>query len=151
MLKADVNHINDGGEMDIELGEFRVDDQGGASNVVVEDNVNVESNLNEVHVNLNKGSDRGIDKGGVSTSQKKYKKKPLFKNRVVSPGSQERPKKRARENSDIFGLDKLIGIINSSSSGNETSEEEASISVGFCTPDLNKSCGSTAVSSLPGE
>ncbi|KAJ0524618.1 putative RNA recognition motif domain, nucleotide-binding alpha-beta plait domain superfamily [Helianthus annuus] len=46
----------------------------------------------------------------AATGRKKFRRKNLFNNRNASSGSLERPKKRARENNDMFGLNKLIAI-----------------------------------------
>ncbi|KAJ0679989.1 putative RNA recognition motif domain, nucleotide-binding alpha-beta plait domain superfamily [Helianthus annuus] len=46
----------------------------------------------------------------AATGRKKFRRKNLFNNRNASSGSLERPKKRARENNDMFGLNKLIVI-----------------------------------------
>ncbi|MFS7927233.1 hypothetical protein Hanom_Chr04g00306581 [Helianthus anomalus] len=73
--------------------------------------------------------------------RKKYRRKNGFNDRVGSSGSNERPKKRAREDNDLFGIDRLIGIVNSLPSQSTGEDKEASVSTGFCTPDLNKSVG----------
>ena len=46
--------------------------------------------------------------------RKKLRRKSLFQKRSGSTGSQGRPKKRCREENDMFGLDKLIGIMSQS-------------------------------------
>ncbi|KAF5800980.1 putative RNA recognition motif domain, nucleotide-binding alpha-beta plait domain superfamily [Helianthus annuus] len=46
----------------------------------------------------------------AATGRKKFRRKNLFNNRNASSGSLERPKKRARDNNDMFGLNKLIVI-----------------------------------------
>ncbi|MFS7989270.1 hypothetical protein Hanom_Chr11g01044721 [Helianthus anomalus] len=51
----------------------------------------------------------------TSTGRKKFRRKSLFKNKSEGSGSLERPKKRPRENNDMFDLDKLIGILSDAS------------------------------------
>ncbi|MFS7931604.1 hypothetical protein Hanom_Chr04g00357881 [Helianthus anomalus] len=71
----------------------------------------------------------GIDHGVADTSvvqpvtanvRKKFRRKSLFKNRNEGSGSLERPKKRHMENNDMFGLDKLIGILSGTDDSNDS-------------------------------
>ena len=72
----------------------------------------------------------------TSEVQKKFRRKSLFKHRCEANGSHERPKKRARDDNDMFGLDKLIGIMSPKS--DHIHNEEIDMHGGFLTPDLNK-------------
>ncbi|KAJ0508026.1 putative RNA recognition motif domain, nucleotide-binding alpha-beta plait domain superfamily [Helianthus annuus] len=71
-----------------------------------------------------------------STGGKKFRRKSLFNNRSEGSGSIERPKKRPRENNDLFGLDKLIGIISEASESGGSGEAAGNDC--FLTPDLNQ-------------
>ncbi|KAI3775000.1 hypothetical protein L1987_49568 [Smallanthus sonchifolius] len=77
-----------------------------------------------------------VSEVGTSLARKKFRRKALFKNRGEVTGSYERPKKRQRDDNDMFGLDKLISIVappsDHSFCGIRDSDE------GLCTPDLNK-------------
>ncbi|KAI3712069.1 hypothetical protein L1987_70618 [Smallanthus sonchifolius] len=91
---------NDAREDVLEMGEIRGDDGTG------------------VEASFNIGVDSGLDgntdanvKVGTSLARKKFRRKALFKNRGEVTGSYERPKKRQRDDNDMFGLDKLIGIV----------------------------------------
>ncbi|KAM0049057.1 putative RNA recognition motif domain, nucleotide-binding alpha-beta plait domain superfamily [Helianthus debilis subsp. tardiflorus] len=88
--------------------------------------------------------DGGVDDSEVShgahmaasMGRKKFRRKSLFKNRNEGSGSLERPKKRPRENNDMFGLDRLIGIF---SEANETDVNTEQVGEDtFLTPDLNQ-------------
>ncbi|KAI3801741.1 hypothetical protein L1987_29855 [Smallanthus sonchifolius] len=116
---------NDAREDVLEMGEIRGDDGTG------------------VEASFNIGVDSGLDgntdvnvKVGTSLARKKFRRKALFKNRGEVTGSYERPKKRQRDDNDMFGLDKLIGIVappsDHSFCGIRDSDED------LCTPDLNK-------------
>ncbi|MFS8004971.1 hypothetical protein Hanom_Chr13g01232041 [Helianthus anomalus] len=75
----------------------------------------------------------------LSKGRKKFRRKSLLKNRNEGSGSLERPKKRPRENNDMFGLDRLIGILSdngdSVSSDGDVNVEAEEV---FLTPDLNR-------------
>ncbi|KAI3818529.1 hypothetical protein L1987_12338 [Smallanthus sonchifolius] len=116
---------NDAREDVLEMGEIRGDDGTG------------------VEASFNIGVDSGLDgntdanvKVGTSLARKKFRRKALFKNKGEVTGSYKRPKKRQRDDNDMFGLDKLIGIVappsDHSFCGIRDSDE------GLCTPDLNK-------------
>ncbi|KAI3705363.1 hypothetical protein L1987_75599 [Smallanthus sonchifolius] len=72
---------------------------------------------------------------GQLSVRKKFRRKKLFKNRGESSGSQERPKKRLRDDNDPFVLDKLIGII-STNTVYDVDEETVCNEDGVI-PDLN--------------
>ncbi|MFS8001181.1 hypothetical protein Hanom_Chr13g01187221 [Helianthus anomalus] len=71
-----------------------------------------------------------------STGRKKFRRKSLFNHRSEGSGSLERPKKRPRENNDVFGLDKLFGIISEASESGGSGETAGNDC--FLTPDLNQ-------------
>ncbi|MFS7993090.1 hypothetical protein Hanom_Chr12g01089991 [Helianthus anomalus] len=80
--------------------------------VLSSDAIDVEGNAQDLGVSNGGG---GVDDSEVShgahmaasTGRKKFRRKSLFKNRNEGSGSIERPKKRPRENNDMFGLDRL--------------------------------------------
>ncbi|MFS7960243.1 hypothetical protein Hanom_Chr08g00700931 [Helianthus anomalus] len=100
-----------GNTHDVEPGEIR--DDGLNSNEVNSDGSKSGGNRENLGERLTNGGSavRNVN----SMTRKKYRRKSLFKSRGESGGSCERPKKRLRDENDIFGLDKLIGIMSSNS------------------------------------
>lgn len=108
-----------------------------------------ETNLNANHLevmevnNSVERSDEPVIKG---TGRKKFRRKSLFNNRSGGTGSGERPKKRSRENNDLFDVDRLIGIMQVNpvvpssveTGGEENGGSRSEDSGVFMTPDLNK-------------
>ncbi|KAL9992415.1 hypothetical protein Hdeb2414_s0015g00446931 [Helianthus debilis subsp. tardiflorus] len=89
---------------DLEMGEIRGEDGLGVEATF---NIGVNSGLDEnVYANV---------KVGTALVRKKFRRKALFRNRGEVSVSHECPKKRQRDDNDMFGLDKLIGIVASSS------------------------------------
>lgn len=113
---------------DLETGEIRGDvrlDTDPNTVIGTPLDVNAESPVNGF----------AVLKEGTSKGRKKFRRKNMFKNRGEASGSQERPKKRSRDDNDPFGLDRLIGIM-ATSTPQGTNEERESHGT-FCTPDLN--------------
>ncbi|KAJ0892121.1 putative RNA-directed DNA polymerase [Helianthus annuus] len=121
-------------------------EEGEIPQVEVDDFVQLEVE-DDVHCNnANEGGERvdamegsGCSQTGVSKGRKKFRRRSLFKNRIEGSGSLERPKKRPRENNDLFGLDRLIGILSGNSDGvGSDGSDNAAVDDVFVTPDLNR-------------
>ncbi|KAJ0699565.1 putative RNA recognition motif domain, nucleotide-binding alpha-beta plait domain superfamily [Helianthus annuus] len=121
---VELNFENANGD-DVELGEIRGD----------EGSENVYKSNNGVDFFV-AGRTKSSAMVGTSVARRKFRRRSLFKNRGDASGSQERPKKRQRDGNDIFGLDKLIGIVDYTPV--HTSSVERDSDGDFCTPDLNK-------------
>uniref|UniRef100_A0A251UF16 Putative nucleotide-binding alpha-beta plait domain-containing protein n=1 Tax=Helianthus annuus TaxID=4232 RepID=A0A251UF16_HELAN len=111
------------------IDTIRIEEGNGVGNSQV-DNVGVEINSTPDVVFV-----RGVtDERGVKTSKRKggkYSKKKAAMRRSVSPLDKGRPKKRIREDNDIFDIDRLIFLNQDNSNNQEDMVED------FVTPDLN--------------
>ncbi|MFS7901133.1 hypothetical protein Hanom_Chr00s170918g01828781 [Helianthus anomalus] len=107
------------------MGEIRPD-------VIVQDkevNENDNVSIQGAEFIIGRNSEGNVNNRNVLV-RKKYGRKNGVINRVGSSGSNERPKKRASEDNDPFGIDRLIGIVNSLPSQSTGEDKEASVSTG---------------------
>ncbi|KAJ0599837.1 hypothetical protein HanIR_Chr03g0109631 [Helianthus annuus] len=154
IVQDDVNTVNrEEGECsqanDVSVGDFDGNGLDGCANDIPNEVVSEPSNVhdfsNEVLVE-NDNVDNISAPVLKGTGRKKFRRKSLVTNRSGGSGSSERPKKRPRENNDMFDIDRLIGVLHvpaEVSRGNESGDEGV-----FLTPDLNKGLSSnTAVAS----
>ncbi|KAJ0600784.1 hypothetical protein HanIR_Chr03g0121051 [Helianthus annuus] len=110
---------------EFEVGEIRDEE-------VVTKEVHNDGDCDGTSKETNGEASNSAQSGVRSGNRKKFRKK-----RGESGGSQERPKKRFREDNDMFGLDKLIGIM--SSNAENTHNEESHLDGSLMTTDLKKS------------
>ncbi|KAJ0640459.1 hypothetical protein HanLR1_Chr16g0615751 [Helianthus annuus] len=132
--RDDQDNRGHGDGLEVEMGENGSNDQVN----VVQVNV-VDGEPNTLVDNSVSASPNQVIQDKSNSLRKKFRKKNSLRSRVVSPGENDRPKKRAREDSDYFGVDRLIGILNRNTNV-EVQGDSETVSGDFCTPDLNKSC-----------
>ncbi|KAF5813597.1 putative RNA recognition motif domain, nucleotide-binding alpha-beta plait domain superfamily [Helianthus annuus] len=117
IVQDDVNTVNrEEGECsqanDVSVGDFDGNGLDGCANDIPNEVVSEPSNVhdfsNEVLVE-NDNVDNISAPVLKGTGRKKFRRKSLVTNRSGGSGSSERPKKRPRENNDMFDIDRLIG------------------------------------------
>ncbi|MFS7977529.1 putative RNA recognition motif domain, nucleotide-binding alpha-beta plait domain superfamily [Helianthus anomalus] len=121
---------------DLEIGEIHSDD-------IPSQNTNTASgeHIKKVAETSNLYNKELPNISGSTSVRKKYRRRSSIKKVGESNGPHERPKKRLREDSDPFGLDKFIGILSNSPVLSVGEEPESGSPVGYCTPDLNQQIG----------
>ncbi|MFS8019718.1 hypothetical protein Hanom_Chr15g01406991 [Helianthus anomalus] len=100
---VDYENVVNSDKVRVEEGEIPVEE------VLVHEKVNQDS----ADIPTKQGGEAQVDESSEvkASSRKKFWRKSLYNHRGESSGSLERPKKHLRDENDIFGLDKIIGIM----------------------------------------
>ncbi|MFS7956597.1 hypothetical protein Hanom_Chr07g00656451 [Helianthus anomalus] len=126
---------NNNGNLD-GLGSQSSDETLGSNENIAN---NPENHVSEINTHIDSQDDQSPSNGNRRSRRKGFRRKG-GRQSVHSSAGQERPKKRARSETDPFDIDRFIGILSVGHSNVGNREEVEGSPNNFWTPDLNKHC-----------